>query len=281
MQTIRGGANFCVRVVGGIGNQMYCYAFGQYLKEELQVNVCYDEFSGYLFDKFNRKPLLNLLFKKSDYIKCNLIQLSLGYLCRRLPLIIQDKFKIFYINEKNSENFKFTNSFNAIRFIYFDGYWQDSKYVYNSIQQVKRLYIPPGGSGDWLFYRNILSNVGSLILHVRQKDIDQPFPSEFYQSAAIRKMINESDNVFYITDLKEGFTVLDEMGAIRIDISNFENKDILEFELLRLAKKKIICNSTFSYWAGYLSDNTAEIYYKENDCSLLSMTMLSNWHAIK
>ena len=116
---------------------------------------------------------------------------------------------------------------------------------------------------------------------MRQKDIDQPFPPEFYQSAAIRKIVNESDNVFYITDLKEGFTVLDEMGAIRIDISNFKNKDILEFELLRLAKKKIICNSTFSYWAGYLSDNRAEIYYKENDCSPLSMVMLSNWHAIK
>ena len=209
-----------IRVMGGLGNQLYVYAFGQTLMAcGMEVGfdtTCYRTHPRpYLLDRFDthvqQQPFLKqTVLKQSSY-----------------------------------------HDVKPIRNVNFWGYWQALRYCELSLPLmreqiwVKKEYYTP----EFVKLREQVGCSNSLALHVRRTD-GEILPLEYYMKALrIAKAVRDVHKVYVFSDdmdwCRENFT----------DVEFVHMECYLDFELIRLCKYAIIPNSTFSYWGALLNDN--------------------------
>lgn len=252
-----------VKIMGGLGNQLFQYAFGK--TQMLNGISVYFTNSSYSDDKIEKQVW------KRNY---NL-----------------DKFKI--------EDIRLKDSVKHIRFIkesnkgydpkllkqdacFFHGYWQyldyyqANKALWKQLFQIKEeFYID-----SYLKYKDMITNSMSVAVHVRRGDYlllnaqyAQPFSYYFKAMQEIKgKYFIFSDDIEWCKEkfLPEYFTG---------DITFVEgNAEYLDFELLRLCKHKILSASTFSWWAAFLNDaGTVIVPEKWDDYKSSHMIYPENW----
>lgn len=218
-----------IRVIGGLGNQFFQYAYALKIKE-----LGYD------------------------------VKLDLKYLKKSGGVVFLKYFQSSIREEKNQVilsiyralSFFFNNKF------YLKGYWQNSKYFPNEDLLKEELSLKFKKSD---YCKKMISEIkqsNSVSLHIRRGDyltIDNKkiyynLSNDYYNNAISLIMSKVSSPIFYIfsNDIewaKNNFTL---NNAIFIE-NNSENKDIEEFYLMSNCKFNIIANSTFSWWAAYLN----------------------------
>lgn len=222
-----------VKVMGGLGNQLFQYAFGRVVEEYSKCSTGYD-LSWYSVPRVPPRP----------------------YVLDKFDIIVS---KTLYLNtRKENERFDCTPSLYTDN-TYFSGYWQNADlYNFKLIEEfrqrfhVKEEYHTP----EFIEWRDKIRSCKAVAIHVRRGDyLIHPnhlvLPLQYYQNAlmyldAMRKEIEVfifSDDLDWCADHFEDcyFVELPE--------------DYLEFELMRECKHFIIANSTFSWWAAYLSLN--------------------------
>ena len=146
-----------ISLVGGLGNQLFQYAFAKLLEEKLNKNVVLDGFSTYINDEYKRTCLLsNFQIKlkiiddldgfsryihneyKTTYSLSN-FQIKFKVIDDRLlndnPHFNESKEIICLDQRKNKYNIvNCIRAFNQLGLIYAEGYWQSAKLV-NLCQQ--------------------------------------------------------------------------------------------------------------------------------------------------
>ena len=258
-----------VYLSGGLGNQMFQYAFARalYLKYNIPFEINTDFYRRRFEDQTSRDLGLNLFklkFKESRFT--NLGRVCLGIKKILLKLIPSLNFSFF-----NEENFEI-NNINFKKNNFFQGYWQNHKYFESIKDDLKVDFgLEHNISNLNLNSYNQIINSNSVCIHVRRKDYlgtdYEVVDVNYYKKAFdIIKSKYSKLNFFIFSDdikwCKENLTFIPNSTFCSYTLLN-------DFHLMTLCKHFIIPNSTFCWWAAYLSNN---------DNNSKTVIIPSKWH---
>lgn len=258
-----------VRAIGGLGNQMFQYAFYKMLKHYNQ-NVLLD-ISDYDIHNHHNGFELESVFKVK-YFKANDSQIrKLSY--DKKSVIYRTLKKIF--NIELTKRTEFNESLHEIikfdeykKDIYFNGYWQSEKYFIDISDDIK---------SDFKFKNDLDSNNSMLIdklinektvsVHIRRGDYlkTKSFLGvcdiNYYNEAIniIKQKVKNPQFIFFSDDIewvKGNFKLEDKCHFVDWNKGKDSYKDM---QLMSMCKHNIIANSTFSWWGAWLNENSNKI----------------------
>lgn len=265
----------CVNIIGGLGNQMFQYAFGRAVAKESGLKVVFidDMFTGYRIthNGSELEPAFALSLER-----CSRQQLSmiLGRV-RSLPIVRraanQRLFRRLMAETfRHEDDLQITGGIpriNSAKDYYLQGYWQKIQYVDSVRYEILNDFtFAQPLSGLNLSLATQMAASESVSLHVRRGDyVASPkaqlkhgvLPLEYYIQA-IKCIMAKSESV----DLKI-FAFSDDMEWVARNLKPHVPELILvegntgqaahiDMHLMSLCKHHIICNSTFSWWGAWL-----------------------------
>lgn len=254
-----------VRVSGGLGNQLFQYAFGKTLAVKQGVQLALD-LSYYKkipeSDTPRKFELSNFAVKYLDINIKNLIKYKIcsNKIISRFPEI--QNFLGFY----KEKEFNYTQFAVCLPDgIYAEGFWQSYKYFKSELINLKKELIPiiQMSEEDFEISKKI-SACRSVSVHVRRGDyVSHPNAARhhgicginYYKSAIehLKSKIDKNLTYFIFSDdidwVKQHFKF--EINAIYIS-HNINKSSVNDFRLMQLCENHIIANSTFSWWGAYL-----------------------------
>lgn len=265
-----------VKISGGLGNQLFQYAFGQYTAGILNTEVKYFSQTQIENKNFTKRELdiqkfglpINFEdnFEESIYFKFNK---SLRKIERKLIQKFPNfnkKHKIQSVNIHSLDDDLRDNC-------YYDGYWQHQEYpnyISSLLKEKIKLSIDSQNKLNDLIFQ--IENTNSVSIHIRRGDymniaanakIFHICDMDYY-NRAIQLIENKVDNpVFFI------FTEDKEWAKQNFKGNNFNfiegNSAIEDMLLMSKCKNQIIANSTFSWWAAWLNNNESKIVIAPQD----------------
>ena len=256
-----------VKLIGGLGNQMFQYAFGRYLSIQHNTNLYCDIADlqnknlghihrNFSLDGFNlQAAIYNLNDQKS------------GKEIFFKKLFSSPKNKLKTISEKRLHFDKEIG--NAVDNIYLNGYWQSPLY-FEKIEDIIRkdftFSIPLSKGAEQFLLKIKASN--SVSIHVRRGDyVNNPETLSYHGICDIsyyKKAIEiikdrvSTPTFFIFTDdpewVKQNFSLSDDI----ILVSNASFSQFDDLQLMSACKHAIIANSSFSWWGAWLISNPAK-----------------------
>lgn len=264
-----------VKLIGGLGNQMFQYAVGRHLamknKSTLKLDISgFKDYNlrNYDLGHFNiqeniatSKDLSGVIFPSGRFThkvrKYVIIKL---YGIQRIHYIKQHTLnhqpEILGLGDN----------------IYLDGSWQSEKYFSNIKDVIKKEFTvknqPDSINESWI---EKITQCQSVSVHIRRGDyISDPKTSQFhgvlglgYYHQAMNLMLEkiESPHFFVFSDDPDWAE-----KNIRVDapITYIKHNDIMNYEDMRLmstCKHHIIANSSFSWWGAWLAPNENKIVF--------------------
>lgn len=247
---------------GGLGNQMFQYAFAKslQLKYNLKFEINTTFYNKSFKDQTPREIGLNLFNLNFETCKDNLLQRIILKFREKLSDIISSN-NLAYYNE-NKVNIKNFNKLNLKGKNYFRGYWQNSKY-FESIRNDLKIDFSLDHNLKNLDTNTLkkITGTNSVCIHVRRKDYlgtDYDVVEVNYYRNALKKLKSQSEDLnFFI--FSDDITWCNENLSFLANSTFCSFSMLNDFHLMSLCKYFIIPNSTFSWWAAYLSNNTNKI----------------------
>lgn len=268
-------------IKGGLGNQMFCYAFYLALRKETH-------FSSSLIDieeTVNRHYGLEI-FK---IFHCR------GFWRYRFFCLLH-KFKPYFwkqyveITQQNSLNYDKSifsnNDYNS----YYNGYWQSEKYFANISETIKKHFRFKESllNTSTKSIAKILKSENSVSIHIRRGDYlnESGWDTcniDYYNRAIeyIKKRVPNCEFYIFSDDIKWCKEQFKGNEYSFIDW-NKDDDSWQDMYLMSQCKHNIIANSTFSWWGAWLNSNPSKIviapkvWFKDrdnNDCHIVP----NNW----
>lgn len=256
------------KIEGGLGNQMFQYAFGRTLatrnNSELKLDITpFETFKlfPYSLDNFNIDKNYATEDELRPFLKCRPRQGRLGRFI--LNPFFYDSNR--YIIEKD---FCFQpEMLNLKDPCYVDGYWQSEKYFLDIENEIRKEFTlrNPLGQYSKLISKKISSVENPVSLHIRRNDrvkdertkiLHGSSSEEYYKEAM--NIINEktkNPTYFVFSDDIEWARANVKTGFPTEFIGQGHDKNYEDMELMRLCKHHILANSTFGWWGAWLSDH--------------------------
>jgi hypothetical protein len=260
-----------VKVYGGLGNQMFQYAFYKYL--QLCNDNIYLDISDYNVHKhhhgFELSNIFGINVEQADLKKlkcCVSNQNSISY---RFINKILHKHILGYSDFLDFQDVsiirkeKFTND------IYFTGFWQDASYVKpveNELRETFQFIKPITGEQN-LDLLSILETKESVSVHIRRGDYLQHShfsgicDVRYYFDAIniIKSKVNNPNFIIFSDDISWCKGVFGTGNDyIYVDWNTGYNS-FIDMQLMSICKHNIIANSTFSWWGAWLNKNPNKI----------------------
>jgi hypothetical protein len=259
-----------VRFKGGLGNQMFQYAFYEAIRRKYPTDIVSIDLSPYLIFHDHNGFELNNVFsidlhapQKNDVEKLVDENVKLNHKFRRLIL---GRKKTHYIEKEISFN---PDVFNIYHDILYDGYWQSWKYfTHLNIKEIFQFSNFVNPQNQELAKQIKESN--SISIHIRRGD--------YYSNPNVKKVLGNICNITYYQKAMAYIekSVQNPMYFIfsdtpewvesnfplckRIIIShNHRENSHRDMQLMSLCKHNIIANSSFSWWAAYLNNDVKKI----------------------
>jgi hypothetical protein len=270
--------------MGGMGNQMFQYAFGKRISLQTGRELILD------LSFLNRRDLgPNFVYRNYDLDIFNLSKHKIvDKFDENYELIVDDfDFKSKDLTPIDNIIEKCLN--NKSENIYLDGYWSSPKYFSNSINSEFSFQDPIINESTSLLQDILSSN--SVLLNIRRTDfLNGNFHGVFekdYILNSINKLNKTEDNLkfFIFSDDIQWCqdNLFDIPNSVIVDYTHKGDKFSNYLQLMTNCKHFIIPNSTFAWWAAYLSQNQnkkvihPEIWLKElnSTCDLLFYGL--NW----
>ncbi|MDD3012237.1 MAG: alpha-1,2-fucosyltransferase [Candidatus Gastranaerophilales bacterium] len=238
-----------VKLIGGLGNQMFQYALGKYLavKHDSKLKLDLSGFESYKAWKFE---LDNLNVQYESYNPDEITSLN-------------------YIQEKQ---FHFdSDMLNLSDNVHLDGYWQSEKYFKEIEEYIRKdfsVVTPINKENQSLL--DLINSTNSVSLHVRRGDyITNPSANAFhgtcsldYYNKSVEHIIENIDNPHFFLFSDESEWVKDNILINKpvtvVDINTIDN-GYDDLRLMYNCKHNIIANSSFSWWAAWLNNNPQKI----------------------
>ncbi len=252
-----------IKLKGGLGNQLFQYAFGRLLTLTKGFKVKY-EFSEnkndiqreYKLDKFNTKIEFCTEAEKEETKR------PLGKISDFIDLI--DK-KIL-----RKHNIGYLPNLLERKDGYLEGYWQSYKYL-EPIKKELLQEITLKNSLDKKFPDIIeqMKNKKSVSVHIRRGDYvndsktksqHYTFGLEYYEEAFKKiKDLVETPTLFVFSDDIEWVKINLKSDLPVVYVSDPNMPDYENFFIATYCKHNIIANSSFSFWIAWLNKNQTKI----------------------
>lgn len=282
-----------VKLLGGLGNQMFQYAFGRALALRTGKAVKFDTadlldrspsltytFREYELDVFNARPVL------AAAADTRLFSPPIGGLAYRVAHKINRRLvQAQRFVEKQSFGYDET-VFQCGNATYFDGYWQNEAYFKPYEKQIRQdLTLQNPLSGLNL---EIATQIGqapqAVSLHVRRGDYVSNAqanavhgvcsPAYYEQAVAMLQAQLGEISLFIFSDEPAWVQANMKFDAAAVYISHNTGKNSVEdLRLMSLCKHNIIANSSFSWWGAWLNSNPQKIVIAPKNWILLGTTM--------
>ena len=240
---------------GGLGNQMYQYAFVMALRNKGHV-VTVDT-SIFERSKAHYGYELEKVFQLKEPVKCNkgTHLLFLRGLYRLHPT------SLTYIDGGGYHPEMLVS---PKRYLY--GYWQDSRYFSDIKEDILKVFSFADIDHLNMSVASEMATCDSVSIHVRRGDyaiFGMPLLGlDYYRKgvAAIKAQIENPKFFIFSDDEEEAKSIADDLGVVYELINWNKGEDSYkDMFLMSKCKHNIIANSTFSWWAGYLNSNSEKL----------------------
>ncbi|MEQ8882463.1 MAG: alpha-1,2-fucosyltransferase, partial [Cyclobacteriaceae bacterium] len=243
-----------VIIRGGLGNQMFQFAFAYAVAKKLRT--------FYLMDKIFR-------FKLHEYFQ-------LGWFGK----FLRNKYGYFLYTKfsnrcsfplKVVDDWHCPGEFQFVNNSVYDGFYQSQNYFKQYQSQVKELFQIREVHRDKFdrAYGDLYEQNKILVIHIRRTDYlsfgneqlggkDLSLPWNYYQSA-----LNKIDSLETYTILVIGDDLDFARKNLKWPAEYLNNEEVVDFQILQNAELAIISNSTFAWWARFLSKNFRKTYAPE------------------
>lgn len=273
-----------VNISGGLGNQMFQYAFALMLQQhcpEAQVMIDTHHYHTLFFKRFGSVNLhngyeLDKVFanatlpvaRRSDikHVTRYIPNYVLSRLARRfLPCLATE-----YVAPL-SENFIRNENVLSPGDKYYEGYWQSQSYFTDMKPLLLKVFSPsaPNAYNTEMIAR--IEHEDSIGLHVRRGDYQNApefngicTPS-YYKEAITRAIQDGRRHTLFVfsNDIPWCRANLPEMAAghdiVFVD-GNKGTDSCWDMFLMTHCRQLVIANSTFSWWGAYLNENAEHVY---------------------
>lgn len=261
-----------IKLKGGLGNQMFQYAFGKRIAYETGATVRLDTVTGFKEDYFGREYSLNnfnitlepasqeelkkYLFYSESFLgrgmnkMAGIMKNGNGYIFRENKQFQYQKELIR--NEKEK---------------YYDGYWQDENYF----RCIREILLMDFELKDVHKERiqdidKEITSANSVAIHVRTPHalvrgaVDtvtnakyENLKREYYLSAIemMKGFHNDMSLFVFTNDISYAENLLTGIG----NVTTFCNNDYEDICLFSRCRHQIISNSTFSWWGAWMNTN--------------------------
>jgi FkbM family methyltransferase len=248
--------NIVIKLMGGLGNQMFQYAFGKYISNKTGRKLILD--TSFLDDR-DKGP--GFVYRNYDLDVFD-IDVDVVSSFDEPYEHIQEDWNLLHVFQSDLVE-KIINS--TSKNLYVEGYWQSPGYFNNLIDDFKKFKF--GIEDNSIGLMNDILNSNSVMINVRRTDfVSNDFLGCFgrdYIEKAL-KNINGLDYKCFIfsDDPKWCQENLSDLGVIvGHDHKGYKFSNYLQ--LMSLCKFFIIPNSSFAWWSAYLSNSKTDVYYPE------------------
>jgi hypothetical protein len=282
-----------LRLMGGLGNQLFQYAAGRSLADKLGVDLVLDDrylvrkslHTGLALDAFNiRARLMN----NSEQQRFSEGKIRLA---RWFKKLIRPLGKVFWETQYNHDPSIDTTPVGQLLI----GFWQSEEYMHNMHQLRLDLVLKVPLSAPAQKVSEIIDAVESVALHVRRGDYlkDQKTISRhgvcsqhYYQSAIDLVLAEKPKAVFFVFSddtqwVKAHLKLPPQCTYVSADNITAEE----DLVLISRCKHQIIANSTFSWWGAWLNNSCDKIVVCPtpwfDDPSIATQDLLpAHWHQL-
>lgn len=266
-----------INLTGGLGNQMFQYAFGRYLALKNKTELKY-HFTNALFNTQRKFELdvFNIQATEAaseDLQKFGIIQ---NRVLNRLLYLFDERYGIQFNKHIITQRhpYTFNSSYLAIKDnSYIQGYFADEQYL-KEIENIIRKEFTLKKKLDERNKKILkqIQNTVSVSIHVRRTDyitnktnIPKFIGLDYYVNSIkkIKKLV--SDPIFFVfsDDIPWCKKNLDKLSDnIRYINHNTGKNSYKDLVLMGNCKHNIIANSSFSWWAGWLNNSKNKIVIK-------------------
>lgn len=290
-----------VKFQGGLGNQMFQYAFYKCLSQNNEVYVDLSWFNSH-DSSVNRPYILKYAFG-IDVIEARekvLARFKVPFLFRVVNKFILNRtdYKIsksednLYVEYPYVSQFFYLSRKNG----YLDGYWQSEIYFDEIKELIKKDFtFNVDNQRVKQIADEIKSTRNSVSLHWRRGDyVGNPIhdiltPNYFYKSLntlidlkAIKKVFVFTEDFSWVENKLRDFNLNLDFKIISKELTEIE--DYYEMYLMSICNNNIISNSSFSWWGAYLNNNIDKIvlapsnWYGDEDLEYFSSDLiLKEW----
>ncbi|TSJ40297.1 alpha-1,2-fucosyltransferase [Mucilaginibacter corticis] len=265
-----------VKIVGGLGNQLFQYSFGKAIEAHTGLQVYYD------VDDFNGKYTLHKI--SLQHFNVNIHKASIKDIQQLSSIYNKAKYKLYRITKGGVINKKALNLYReegtlydadvfslSYDNIYFDGYWQSEKYfrsIRKLLQQELIITTAPSQANQAVIDK--INSCNAVSLHIRRGDyVTNIVSNEIYSTCSLGyyelafNYISEkvSNPIFFIfsDDINWAKNNLDSKYQMEFVDLNDADHNYEDMRLMSYCKHNIIANSTFSWWGAWLNNNDNKI----------------------
>jgi hypothetical protein len=264
-----------VRIIGGLGNQMFQYAIGRAMSLEWRVPLLLDTHDFIVHPAHQGFELSNVFSIVADVAHQDAVINFLGWqssltvrrvLARPVMKILRSE---HYIVEPHFHYWPAIH--NTPSSIYLDGYWQSWRYFADIESTIRDEFVfrqPLVGPNFELATR--IGEKNAVSLHIRRGDYAQNAktlathglcPLEYYEEAIANIDRAVDDPLFFIFS--------DDMAWVQANLAikhphqfvthNRGAESYNDMRLMSLCKHHIIANSSFSWWGAWLNPDPEKI----------------------
>lgn len=247
-----------VKFMGGMGNQMFQYAFAKSISDSYGIELRLDKsflqrrdlapnfvYRDYDLDIFNITAIEDV--KTTDYVQINEPH--------------------FHYSQQVSDSIK--NLISLKKNILLNGYWQSPKYFKNKDELIKKEFCFKNKINQKEKYSNLLSDIQSsesVMINVRRTDY---LTTDFHGVMGLDYITKAKELISSKIKNPKFFIFSDDISWCKNNLI-FKDSLIVEhqfagnkfesyLQLMTECKHFIIPNSTFAWWAAYLSKNENKI----------------------
>lgn len=258
-----------VRLIGGLGNQLFGYAAARRLSLKNNAELVIDDVTGFKYDKKYRRQYQLHNFK----IPCRKAnareRLEPASRIRRYLLREINKSLPFeqrrYIQQEGVDFDPRLLQVVPSKALYLEGYWQSEGYFKDVEDTIRQdLQIKPPYDSQNLSLAEEINARTSVAVHVRffenPKTVSVNNASGDYYQRAVKEMEKRVPNAHYylFSDQPENAKKAIPVSHDRLTIVDHNKREELAFAdlwLMTQCQNFIIANSTFSWWGAWLSEH--------------------------
>lgn len=262
-----------VRVKGGLGNQLFCYAAARRLAIANGAELVIDDVSGFVRDtQYRRQYALDKFSipcrKATPYERLEPFERYRRGLAKALSKL-KPFFQRTYLEEERVEFDSRLLELKINKTLYLDGLWQSEMYFKDIADVIrKELIIEPPQDPASMLLADRVRQSNSVSIHVRCFDLvgkdgqSLNLPHSYY-SRAIKAIVDavQDPHFFVFSDKPEiarQLVGLPDRGVTFVPHSN-DSSVYSDLWLMTQCKHFIVANSTFSWWGAWLSGSPCKV----------------------